>query len=54
MLPVLRRMEKQFRREVNIKRYSQKEFQDKMRAGDHFLKSVMKSNLLTLIGSPDE
>jgi predicted nucleotidyltransferase len=53
-LPVLRRMEKQFRREVNIKRYSQKEFQDKMRTGDHFLKSVMKSNRLTLIGSPDE
>lgn len=54
LLPVLRRMERQFGREVNAKRYSQKEFRDKMRAGDHFLKSVMKGKLVTLTGSPDE
>jgi predicted nucleotidyltransferase len=54
LLPVLRRMEKQFGREVNAKRYSQKEFRDKIRADDHFLKSVLKGKLVTLTGSPDE
>jgi hypothetical protein len=46
----LRRMERQFGRELNAKRYSQKEFRDKMRADDHFLKSVMKGKLVTLAG----
>jgi hypothetical protein len=50
----LRRMERQFGRELNAKRYSQKEFRDKMRADDHFLKSVMKGKLVTLAGPPGE
>jgi predicted nucleotidyltransferase len=54
LVPVLRRVESQFGREVNVKRYSEKEFREKMRDGDHFLKSVMKGKLLTLTGSPDE
>jgi predicted nucleotidyltransferase len=54
LLPILRRLERQFGREVNIKRYSEKEFRDKMRSGDHFLKSVVAGKLISLMGSPDE
>jgi predicted nucleotidyltransferase len=54
LLPALRRVERQFRREVNVKRYSEREFRDKMRDGDHFLKSVVNGNLVSLIGSTDE
>jgi len=54
LFPALRRVERQFGREVNVKRYSEKEFRDKMRDGDHFLRSVVKGKLVSLIGSPDE
>lgn len=54
LLPALRRVERRFGREVNVKRYSEREFRDKMRDGDHFLKSVVKGKLVWLIGSPDE
>lgn len=54
LVAVLRRVERQFGREVNIKRYSEKEFRDKMRDGDHFLKSVVEGKLISLIGSPDD
>jgi predicted nucleotidyltransferase len=54
LLPVLGRLERRFGREVNVKRYSEKEFRDKMRAGDHFLKAVIKTKVESLIGSLDE
>jgi predicted nucleotidyltransferase len=54
LLPMLRRVEEQFGREVNVTRYSKREFRDKMRRGDHFLKSMIKGKLITLTGSPDE
>jgi predicted nucleotidyltransferase/DNA-binding transcriptional regulator YhcF (GntR family) len=54
LLPALRRVERQFGREVNVKRYSEREFRDKMRDGDHFLKSVVSGKFESLVGSPDE
>jgi predicted nucleotidyltransferase len=54
LLPMLRRVERQFGREVNVTRYSKREFQDKMRRGEHFLKSIIKGKLITLTGSPNE
>ena len=54
LLPALRRVEQKFGREINVKRYSQKEFRDKIRDGNHFLRSVVQGKLITLIGSPDE
>jgi predicted nucleotidyltransferase len=54
LLPVLRRVERRFGREVNVKRYSEREFRDKIREGDHFLKSVVRDKVISLIGSPDE
>jgi predicted nucleotidyltransferase len=54
LVPVLRRLESRFGREVNVKRYSEKEFRDKLRGGDHFLKSVVRDKVVSLIGSPDE
>lgn len=54
LLPALRRIEERFGREVNLTRYSEKEFRDKTRAGNHFLKSVIKDKFVTLIGSLDD
>jgi predicted nucleotidyltransferase len=54
LVPVLRRTERQFGRKVNVKLYSEKEFRDKMRGSDHFIKSVLRSKLVSLIGSLDE
>jgi len=54
LVPALRRVERKFGREVNVKRYSEREFRDKMRDSDRFLKSIVKGKLVSLIGSPDE
>ncbi len=54
LLPTLRRIERRFGREINLTRYSEKEFRDKMRDRDHFLSSVTKGTVITLMGSPNE
>lgn len=54
LVPVLRSVERRFRREVNVKRYSEREFRDKLRGGDHFVKSVVRGKVISLIGTPDE
>ena len=54
LLPALRRIERRFGREVNLTRYSEKEFGDKIRDGNHFLKSVTKDKFVMLIGSLDD
>jgi predicted nucleotidyltransferase len=54
LLPALGRLERRFGREVNVKRYSEKEFRDKMRAGDHFLRAVVEGKVESIIGSLDE
>jgi len=54
LLPVLRRAERQFGREVNVKLYSEREFRDRTRADDHFVKSVVRGKLVSVIGSSDE
>lgn len=54
LLPALRRAERQFGREVNVKLYSEREFRDKMRGSDHFVKAVLKGKLVSLVGSLDE
>jgi predicted nucleotidyltransferase len=54
LLPALRRVERQFGRDVNVTRYSEEEFRAKRRSGNHFLNSILKSNLITIVGSPDE
>lgn len=54
LLPALRRVEQQFGREVNVTRYSESEFFAKRRGRDHFLSSVLKGKLITIVGSPNE
>jgi predicted nucleotidyltransferase len=54
LLPALRRAERQFGREVNVTRYSEEEFRVKRHSGNHFLSSILKNNLITIVGSPDE
>ena len=52
LLPALRRVERQFGREVNVTRYSEDGFHAKRDSG--FLNSILKTNLITIVGSPDE
>jgi predicted nucleotidyltransferase len=54
LIPALRRLEERFGREVNVTRYSEREFMAKRRGGDRFLNSVLKGKLITVIGSADE
>ena len=54
LLPTLRRIEHRFGREVNLIRYSKKEFRDRLRARDHFLTSVTKGPVITVMGSTNE
>lgn len=54
LLPALRKVEQQFGREVNVTRYSESEFVAKRRGRDHFLNSVLKGKLITIVGSLDE
>src|ERR1700733_963254 len=50
LLP-LRRIERRFGREVNLVRYSEKEFRNKLDDRDHFLTSVTEGPLITVMGS---
>jgi predicted nucleotidyltransferase len=51
---MLQRVEYKFGRAVNVKRYSEQEFSEKVRDGDHFLQSVLRGELVSLVGSRDE
>ncbi|MFQ6003357.1 MAG: nucleotidyltransferase domain-containing protein, partial [Candidatus Zixiibacteriota bacterium] len=46
--------EKQLRREINPTLYPLKEFKEKIRQKNHFLRSVLKSKMIFLIGTEDE
>lgn len=54
LLPMLQRVERQFSREVNVTRFSENEFREKLDNEDHFLKSLIKSKLITIMGSLNE
>jgi predicted nucleotidyltransferase len=54
LVPVLRRLEGRFGREVNVTRYSLGEFLTKRSGGNRFLNSVLKGKLISVIGSADE
>jgi|SRR5208282_1233284 len=51
LVPMLRRLEQQFGREVNVTRYSESEFLAKRHNRDHFLNSVLRGKLITITGS---
>jgi hypothetical protein len=54
LLPVPRRVERQFSLEVNVTRFSENEFREKLHHEDHFLKSVIKGRLIAIMRSLDE
>jgi predicted nucleotidyltransferase len=54
LLPVLRKLEARFRREVNVTLFSPQEFRRKLAAEDHFLHSVLMGKTISLKGTPDE
>ena len=54
LLPSLRRLESQLGREINVRRYSAREFNQKVRAGDHLLHEVLQGKLVTIAGSADD
>jgi hypothetical protein len=53
LVPALRRLERRFGREVNVTRYSEREFLAKRNAGDRFLNSILKGKLITVAGLRD-
>jgi len=54
LLPILRKLENRFRREVNVTLFSPGEFQRRRAAADHFLRSVLKGKTILLKGSLHE
>ncbi|MFQ6032593.1 MAG: nucleotidyltransferase domain-containing protein, partial [Candidatus Zixiibacteriota bacterium] len=46
--------EKELKREINPTLYPVREFKEKLRQKNHFLRSVLKSKMLFLIGSQDD
>ena len=54
LLPVLRKLESRFRREVNVTLFSPEEFHRKLASADHFLSSVMKAKTILLKVSLNE
>ncbi len=48
------KVEKQTMREINPSLYPTKEFKEKLRRKNHFLRSVLKSSLIYLIGSEND
>jgi predicted nucleotidyltransferase len=54
LLPILRKLENRFRREVNVTLFSPEEFRRKLASADHFLSSVMNTKTIPLKGSLNE
>lgn len=54
LLPVLRKLESRFRREVNVTLFSPDEFQRKRTQKDHFVSSVLPGTTIPLKGTLDE
>jgi predicted nucleotidyltransferase len=54
LLPMLRKLESRFRREVNVTLLSPEEFQRRRAAADHFVSSVLKGKTILLKGSLHE
>jgi predicted nucleotidyltransferase len=54
LLPVLRKLESRFCREVNVTLFSPGEFHRKLASADHFLSSVMEAKTIPLKGSLNE
>ena len=50
----LRSVKDRLRREINVTRYTLKEFAEKLAAGNHFLTSVLQKPKIFLIGGADE
>ena len=54
LTPTLKRLEQSFQREINVTRYSEKEFKQKIRNKDHFLSSVLKEKVVMIKGTQNE
>jgi DNA-binding transcriptional ArsR family regulator len=54
LTPALRRAEQRLGRPVNPSLYSRAEFATKLRAGHHFVKTVLDSEKLFILGNPHE
>ena len=54
LLPILRKLENRFRREVNVTLLSPEEFSRRRASADHFLNSVLKGKTILLKGSVHE
>jgi hypothetical protein len=53
LVPMLKRLEQSCQREINVTGYSEKEFQYKLQAEDHFLLSVLNKKVVMNKGAQD-
>ena len=54
LAPALKKTEKRLRRPINAMVYSPEEFAEKVRSGHHLLTSVLKSEVIFVLGGPRE
>ena len=54
LVPMLKRLEQSFQREINVTRYSDKEFKQKIQNKDHFLSLVLNEKVVMIKGALDE
>jgi predicted nucleotidyltransferase len=54
LVPMLKRLEQSFQREINVTRYSEKEFKQKLQNKHHFLLSVLNEKVVMIKGAQDE
>ena len=54
LLPVLRKLESRFGREVNVTLFTPEELHQRLASDDHFLRSVLKEKIILLKGSLNE
>lgn len=54
LAPVLRELEKKFKREINASFYNPKEFREKLQNSNHFLTEVLREKKIFIQGGADE
>jgi predicted nucleotidyltransferase len=54
LVPMLKRLEQRFQREINVTRYSEKEFKQKLQNKARFLWSVLNEKVVMIKGPQDE
>jgi predicted nucleotidyltransferase len=54
LIPALQRLEQSFQREINVTRYTEKDYSQKIQNNDHFLVSVLNEPVVMIKGAQDD